>query len=627
MKKTITRVTLTQQIIFLAIFSVVLLLIITGVYYVSSSEILAQRSTEYFSIIFRLIESRINEITYVSDSTMQTIASSSSVTKYLREGDKAQTTFVQNLLMETILGTAKKSSSAWDENFIEAIYLLRKGDLVYAESTDLSSIYRSIVEDYRLDKEPFLNTANYTRLYYNPDTDAYYYGIIQPLPFLIYGYPSYSRNIGYCIYLCNANLIQKQIFSTAIPNNAVLYLYDYNHRIVSSSNSDLIGQSLVGILDPNISLNKLSTDAQEITSGGEKLLCRLTNINSTEWRLLLLIPYAGLTSDLTQLFRYGVLLCFLLLSLSFFFDFYVIRRNMKDLRLIVDGLKNIDTLTDHRRLPRNKTVEFDLISQGINKMLMLLEETTEESLKMKDRIYLSEIMKRDAELYALQTQINPHFLYNTLGCICSIAQHYHVKEIELIANSMSKIFRYCIKKESVVPLKDELNCVQDYLKIIKQRFPEQMQFFILVPDELLHYSIPKMTLQPIVENAILHGLRKVNRIGILSISCEETDSLFRIIVKDNGAGIAPEVYEHLLEEGSEESGDGIQEQSKCIGLKNIHSRLQLEYGDSYGLEIFTDFGHSTTVYLNLPRLVAPVLDDCTAASVDNNFSSAWGDMQ
>lgn len=600
MKRRRTGLTLGQQLLMLGLLAVILLLAITAVYYAGSTEILTNRSTEYFSIIFSLVESQVNAIISNTELVMQSLENNSMVEKYLQSGSPEQATFVRNLLMETVMHATKYDPEHDSDNVIEAICLLRGEEYLKALSGDLSDVFHAVVSDYNLEQQIY-HTVNYTRLYYSEAREAYYYAIIQPLEYRLADASPYSRKVAYCVYLCNASRMQRRLFSAAIPNNAMLYLYDYDHRIVAASDRSLMGESLVNTLDANISLNKLSSNTQELYCNGEKTLCRLANLSTTEWKLLLLIPYNGLTSDLKQLLHYGVGLCGVLLCVAFLFVFYVIRRNMRDLRVIVDGLQSVETLNNHYRLPDNRTVEFNTITQSINRMLEQLELTTEEALEMKERIFSNEILKKNAELYALQTQINPHFLYNTLGCICSIAQHYQIKEIETIANSMAKIFRYCIKREASVPLSEELNCVLEYLEIIKQRFPNRMQFFICIPETHLQHPIPKMTLQPVVENAIQHGLRNVNRSGILSISSEETEDGFRIVVRDNGAGIAPETYARLQESLARGSQAAIHEQNDCIGLMNIHARLQLELGTKYGLGVFSEFGKGTTVILNMPR--------------------------
>ena len=385
-----------------------------------------------------------------------------------------------------------------------------------------------------------------------------------------------------------------------MPEAATVYLYDYDYRAIASSDHLLIGQSLASTIRLNIPLNSLSTNTEELLCNDKKVLFKLTSIPFTDWTLLLLIPSSALTLELFAVFKNGFIICIIVLSIILGAASIFVKENLLETKRIVTGLQQVEGPASDFRLPPSRIGEFNLIVQGINEMLSHLERATLEALKAKEHMYTSELLKKDAQLYALQTQINPHFLYNTLGCISGIARNYEINEIVTISDAMARIFRYCIKKNDSVTLAEELDCVQEYLSIIQLRFPHRMQFFIDPSEKYADYQIPKMILQPLVENAIQHGLRHINKVGILHISFKESNENFVINIQDNGVGINQNDLIQLKEKMSMHNFTNIHDDN-CIGLLNINTRLRLIFGEEYGLTVKSEPGKGTSVYLHLPQ--------------------------
>ena len=212
---------------------------------------------------------------------------------------------------------------------------------------------------------------------------------------------------------------------------------------------------------------------------------------------------------------------------------------------------------------------------------------------------------RDTQLQVLMGQINPHFLYNTLESIRGQALLANDDIVADMAEMLSGFFRYCIsQKGTIVSMKDEIQNVKTYLKLMEFRFPNKFTFnFIGDLSRMYNYAIPKLTLQPIVENAILHGIMDYTTGGVISLRLFETDASLKIYVRDNGIGMSDdkvrEINGRLLEDKDTEltapSGTG------GIALYNINRRIRLAYGREYGIRVFSTNHVGSNIMVYLPK--------------------------
>ena len=223
-----------------------------------------------------------------------------------------------------------------------------------------------------------------------------------------------------------------------------------------------------------------------------------------------------------------------------------------------------------------------------------------------EREYTRQILQKQALLHSLQSQINPHFLYNTLDCIRGKALDENCRETADMIGALSAFFRYTISSSSeTVTLEQELRNVDNFVKIQNYRFPDR---FTLVRElsagnrDYLSYRLPKLSLQPLVENAIQHGLRDMPVGGVIRIHLRTAGGRLILAVADNGRGIADE--ELLRLNLALCSGSGRAEPPASpgsgIALQNVNARLRLMYGEDYGLNVYSILGYQTRVELSLP---------------------------
>ena len=235
--------------------------------------------------------------------------------------------------------------------------------------------------------------------------------------------------------------------------------------------------------------------------------------------------------------------------------------------------------------------ELGQIGHTVNEMTMSIEnllQTTEQSYEQRRKI----------EIQLLQSQVNPHFLYNTLDSIRWMAVIQKSPGIESMTRSLSNLLKNIAKgTQDKITLEEELALLHDYVEIQSVRYMEEFTFYDTVPKELYRYRIIKLTLQPLVENAIFHGIEPTGENGTITVTGREEGGDLVLCVTDDGAGIPPDVLPTLLSEERPRSHASL----NGIGVCNVHKRLQMLYGEAYGLTIESEPGAAPVLRCVFPR--------------------------
>lgn len=237
--------------------------------------------------------------------------------------------------------------------------------------------------------------------------------------------------------------------------------------------------------------------------------------------------------------------------------------------------------------------EFGELGSQINVMLSSIKQLTDNNLK-------HQLLLKNTEIQALQNQINAHFIYNVLESVKMMAEIDEEYEISDAITSLGKLLRYSMKKTvSIVIVEDELAYIRDYLKLINLRFDYEIYLSENIETSVLTHQIPKMTLQPIVENAIYHGISEIAEDTSIYIKGYLTEKNCKIEITDCGKGMQEDEVRNLYKRlrGELETSEGSR---NGIGLKNVHDRIQIYYGNEYGLEIHSKPGCYTKVTVILP---------------------------
>lgn len=245
--------------------------------------------------------------------------------------------------------------------------------------------------------------------------------------------------------------------------------------------------------------------------------------------------------------------------------------------------------------------EIGMMARSINHLLDRLQQMARHIFQLQDQMYETELREKETRLYALQAQVNPHFLFNTLQCIAGIAAAHEDQAIVNISLSLSRIFHYVARQQGNITVRQELSITEEYLKIIEVRFMGQYKYKIEVDDALLDIPCQKMIFQPLVENAVLHGLENTYREGLIQLYGVQMDNKAVFTIIDNGCGISADQLSEIRKSFSDpEKARRASVKTDRIGLANIQSRIQAIYGAEYGLQIDSIEGEGTTVTVTLP---------------------------
>lgn len=243
-----------------------------------------------------------------------------------------------------------------------------------------------------------------------------------------------------------------------------------------------------------------------------------------------------------------------------------------------------------------------LLRKPIDHMLDMVKRASQDE-------YRAQTLRSQAEVFALQSQINPHFLYNTLDTIRGYALQQNAEDIAAMTESLSTLFRYSISRPgAMATLGEELENVKNYLLIQQYRFPDKVEYIEEIEDvDILDYRMPILTIQPIVENAIHHGLEMKIGKGYIKVKGFRTDSNIILLISDNGLGMSEDTLAALRRKLSQDNEEDVlireQERKKkgsSIALLNVDRRLKFYYGRQYGLKVRSTLDIGTMVEISLP---------------------------
>lgn len=234
------------------------------------------------------------------------------------------------------------------------------------------------------------------------------------------------------------------------------------------------------------------------------------------------------------------------------------------------------------------TEELMMLSDSFDHMVRRIQ-------KLMEQVRQEEITLRKTELKALQAQINPHFLYNTLDAIAWLCEEGRNKDAEDMVTSLAKLFRISISKgHELITIEKEIQHAQSYLRIETFRYKNQFTYTFDVDENCLGYLCNKITLQPIIENAIYHGLNRMVDEGEITIRIREDGDDIILSVEDNGIGMTEEQCQEILRK---EPGD-----RTGIGIKNVNDRIKIYFGEEYGLTITSELDEGTCVDIRMPKV-------------------------
>lgn len=321
---------------------------------------------------------------------------------------------------------------------------------------------------------------------------------------------------------------------------------------------------------------------------GERRLITIETVNHSRWRIVGIAYVDEITAikeDIGSYARwilvFGVLFVILISALISAKISQPIKRLERSMKMVEQGRFDIN-------IDIKGEAEVAQLSRTFNLMVTRIRN-------LMDQIVLEQEAKRISELNALQAQINPHFLYNTLDSIVWMAESGKFQDVITMVTALARLFRISISKgRNVITVREEIEHARNYLIIQKIRYKNKFKFEIEVQEDVLHCKTLKLILQPIIENAIYHGIEYMVDEGLIRISAKIVDEKLLYEVSDNGLGMTTETLNNLLVREYNSQG------SSGVGVKNVHERIQLYYGKEYGLQIESELEEGTNVKIWLP---------------------------
>lgn len=393
----------------------------------------------------------------------------------------------------------------------------------------------------------------------------------------------------------------------------VIFLYNNNNQIITTTERELLfGNVKDLVFNSNDYIFNLKNDSIVKYKNNDYLFFK-TNISEKNilidgWTLAYLIPANGVLDGIKSIWISSLLLCLICIIIALILIVFI-SKNITG--RVLDLIKKIKSSIDNNFLVETGisgkdeigALENDFIEM-MHKIHDLIDEVYIADLKIKDsEINYQKIQteKRKAEIISLQTQINPHYLFNTLETIrMSLVLNNDKNNADIIA-AFAESFRQCIdNKKEIYTIREELLFIENYFTIQKYRLRDNISFKVQVPDYILDYSIPKLILQPLIENAVYHGIEMKGDKGTVEIRAIEFEGDIHIIVSDDGVGISEPVLAELINDLSRQADSKEQIGWRKIALRNVHTRLRLMYGEEYGLKISSKLNEGTTVEVNFP---------------------------
>lgn len=418
----------------------------------------------------------------------------------------------------------------------------------------------------------------YGDMAYIRSTTVYYQGTAFPAYIALY----YSGDSIREILVNNLNL-----------EGSVSYILNERNALVASSDSSLSGIYWLNYESIEESFMS-SNNFIERTILDNKVYAGFYRISKPGWFMVTVLPSTPLLRESNLIILKFWFFCLILLLLAFLMASYMTRSVTNRISSVISQMHMI---RQGPPVPMESPVYHDEIGDLIdtyNYMARKIEQLLWAQQKTAEDL-------RIAEFSSLQAQINPHFLYNTMDMINWLAQQGRNAEVSTAVQSLSRFYKLTLsRRQSISSIAEEEEHVSIYVSLQNMRFHDKITFISDIPDELLDYQIPKLTLQPVIENAILHGILETEQKSgtiVLTGWMEEDDLV--LMISDDGVGIPPDKLKTIL------TGSGKSSRGTNIAIYNTHQRFQLLYGDSYGLSYSSTPGAGTEVQIRLPALRTP----------------------
>lgn len=578
--------TISRHLFFLTVILILSILLLIAVYVIGFVKFTMGRANVYFNIYAKQLTEHIESMLDDTEQFINTLIYSQNIQAF-SSAEKSYDRYKASISAVDNLNTVMQVFP-----MIRSIRLVRRDGIAISSGYNyrINSAYNlvsEIIVEHRL-MEASIKSPFYTDIYEYEGQQ--YCAYVTPVFSSEMGNQS-KDNIGVIIAVCDVNVFSDMISSTSYIPAVVFSLNFGNYQFFSTS--DIEHNKRITLL-----LSKEDNNAHIMLDRG-RYIGGNTCIQNTNW----IVQYWANTKDLVSGMEYMLLIGLLIFGIIVIFlviqSISLYRRITRPIHEIIMGLKNVQQTGQH--LPPLESIRNELqeIVLNVNCLLDRLQNISNEKQRIANNLHIARLEAMQAELVYYQKQIEPHFLFNCMECIRSMAVDNCTESIEQFSKSLGRVFRYSIEPNTVVKLSTELSCVRDYFNVMTMRFPCRYSLRTNVPDKWIDIPILKMTLQPLVENSLLHSHDAAHAHINISIQLRVLQGIVHLAVSDNGCGMTPgkiaEIRSLLAESPSQHLPN-----ARHLGLLNVHRRIVLKYGGEYGLKIWSVYMHYTSVEITFP---------------------------
>jgi len=415
-----------------------------------------------------------------------------------------------------------------------------------------------------------------------------------------------GRLSGYAIMAIDKKYLDDLCTKNASDIEMSIVITDINGQIITHTEKELE----LTMIDANIKSRIDQIEASDTSQDNffktqlskKDVLVTYDTLKGNGWRVITIIPYSYMMQSTMNNVRITILIVALAMFFSIFVAYIVTHSIKTPMQNLMHAMDNIGQGDFNQQLlldePSSQD-EITALTKNFNNMALQLQKLVGDVHNAEINKKELEFLKKEAELNALQQQINPHFLYNILETISCLAEEKGNEEIAEMVTVLSEYFSKSISEgKEVITVSSEIENTKNYVYLQKIRFGARLKVVWEIDEHIMDRKIIKLVLQPIIENAIVHGIASKEEGGMVIVKGYEKDDFLLFEILDNGIGMTP----HTIKQLKDSVVNPSKEPNKNIGIRNVQRRIQLYYGTEYGLNIFSKESLGTRVVLTLPNI-------------------------
>ncbi|HEX2947334.1 MAG TPA: sensor histidine kinase [Clostridia bacterium] len=546
-----------------------------------------------------LIEKSLLNLTSNSENYVRILSMGNKLQDQLERIENNELDSVDNIDVEKILAAAISNVVQPVTNIAAASIISSKGtffDVGFVENSSVSPVFDSkLMASITGNRTPTWTGLIKMRYIYGEEDDVF------AIAKTIVGFDT-GHILGTAVLYIKEKDIASVYLDNTYKQNDRFFIVDGQKNIISTQDkSELYSkfneEKYLGTKD----LEDF-TDTTSLTKsiGGKKTLVTVTSFDKLNWKIISVIPLDEITNENKGITELIVIFGTICLIFAFAASYLLSTTISKPILKLVRIMKEIKFGNLKLRANFSSKDEIGMLGDGFNSLMDRINSLLEQ-------VYTEQKLKRENEFKLLQTQIKPHFLYNTIETIISFIKLDLKENAMTAARNLAGFYRISLSKgNDIITISDEMHLIESYLSIQKLRYVEYLDYRIDIDENILNCHIPKLTLQPLVENSIYHGLKEKEDKGMLVIRGFMEQDAVKIEVFDDGVGMSEEQITRILT-FNRMSKDRI---NSDFGVHNVDSRLKLLYGEEYGLTIESRLGEYTRVTVKLPASVVLEGEKC-----------------